>query len=158
MTAGPLAQHAFTSEVGVARLASCSYPSLQQAEKDNSVSQALWRLADTMKWSDDRSAFGQVIPRGARVLIKPNLVLHQNEGPGGMDCLVTHSSLIRAAVEAALQTDAAEVQVGDAPIQGCNFDVLVESTGLRGWAQAQMASDARFKGVRDFRRRGACRR
>ncbi len=69
-----------------------------------------------------------------------------------MDCLVTHSSLIRATVEAALETDAAEVLVGDAPIQGCNFDVLVESSGLRKWAQAQMALNPRFKGVRDFRR------
>jgi uncharacterized protein (DUF362 family) len=105
-----------------------------------------------MEWSDERGPFGRVIPKGARVLIKPNLVLHQNEGSGGMDCLVTHSSLIRAAVEAALQTDAAEVLVGDAPIQGCNFDALVESTGLRAWAQSQMALDSRFKGVRDFRR------
>jgi len=62
-----------------------------------------------------------VIPPGSRVLIKPNLVLHQNEGTGGMDCLVTHASVIRAAVDAALQTDAAEVLVGDAPIQGCDL-------------------------------------
>ena len=126
-------------KVGIARLPSCSYPSLEDRRKDqaekrhaeNSVSQALRRLADTMDWSDERGPFGKVIPRGARVLIKPNLVLHQNEGPGGLDCLVTHSSLIRAAVEAALQTDAAELLVGDAPIQACNFDALMESSGLR---------------------------
>jgi uncharacterized protein (DUF362 family) len=147
-------------KVGIARLPSCSYPSLEDRRKDqaekrhaeNSVSQALRRLADTMDWSDERGPFGKVIPRGARVLIKPNLVLHQNEGPGGLDCLVTHSSLIRAAVEAALQTDAAELLVGDAPIQACNFDALMESSGLRSWAQAPMALDSRFKGLRDFRR------
>ncbi len=157
MTANPLSEHIFTPRVGIARLPSCSYPSLDDAKEEqseNPISQALRRLAETMGWSnnDDRGPFGRVIPRGARVLIKPNLVLHQNEGPGGMDCLVTHSSLIRAAVEAALQTDAAEVLVGDAPIQGCNFDALVETTGLRAWAQSQMAQDSRFKGVRDFRR------
>ena len=160
MTANPLSHHVFTSKVGIARLPSCSYPPLQQTEKEqaeNPVSQALRRLADTMGWSDsnsnhERGPFGKVIPRGARVLIKPNLVLHQNEGSGGLDCLVTHPSLIRAAVEAALRTDAAEVLVGDAPIQGCNFDALVESSGLGSWAQAQMALDSRFKGVRDFRR------
>lgn len=155
MTANPLSHHVFTSKVGIARLPSCSYPPLQQTEKEqaeNPVSQALRRLADAMGWSDERGPFGKVIPRGARVLIKPNLVLHQNEGSGGLDCLVTHPSLIRATVEAALRTDAAEVLVGDAPIQGCNFDALVESSGLGSWAQAQMALDSRFKGVRDFRR------
>jgi|HubBroStandDraft_1064217.scaffolds.fasta_scaffold00117_35 uncharacterized protein (DUF362 family) len=160
MTANPLSQHAFTPKVAIARLPTCSYPSPEPMDKGQArdpISQALRRLADTMEWSsnnnhDARGPFGNVIPPGARVLIKPNLVLHQNEGPGGMDCLVTHFSLIRAATEAALQTDAAEVLVGDAPIQGCNFDALVETTGLRAWAQAQMARDPRFKGVRDFRR------
>jgi uncharacterized protein (DUF362 family) len=156
MTPNPLSEHVFTPKVGIARLPACEYPAPQTDKwsTDNPVSQALRRLADTMEWSNNDASgpFGKVIPRGARVLIKPNLVLHQNEGPGGMDCLVTHISLIRAATEAALQTEAAEVLVGDAPIQGCNFDVLVENTGLRTWAQSQMAQDSRFKGVRDFRR------
>ncbi|MFZ0685063.1 MAG: DUF362 domain-containing protein [Terriglobales bacterium] len=155
MTKNSLSEHVFTPKVAIARVPSCSYPPLKDAaqkETPDSISQALRRLSDTMGWSNERGSFGAVIPPGARVLVKPNLVLHQNEGPGGMDCLVTHASLIRAAVEAALQTDAAEVLVGDAPIQGCNFDVLVETTGLRTWAQSQMALDSRFKGVRDFRR------
>ena len=156
MTARPFSEHTFVPKVGIARLPSCSYPMLEKESTDNSVSQALRRVADTLGWSGngdgDRGPFGNVIPPGARVLIKPNLVLHENEGPGGMDCLVTHVSLIRAAVEAALQTEASEVLVGDAPIQGCNFDVLVEKMGLRTWAQSQKTRDSRFKGVRDFRR------
>ena len=160
MTVNSLTHYGFKPKVGIARLPSCSYPSPEQTEKklseegpaENQVYQALRRLADTMEWSDERGPFARVIPRGAKVLIKPNLVLHQNEGPGGLDCLLTHSSLIRAAVEAALRTDASEVLIGDAPIQGCNFDVLVENTGLRTWAHAQTALDSRFKGLRDFRR------
>jgi hypothetical protein len=105
-----------------------------------------------MAWSNERGPFGRVVPAGAHVLIKPNLVLHQNEGSGGLDCLVTHSSLIQATVKAALQTEAAEILVGDAPIQGCDFDALLKNSGLGGWADAQMALDSRFKGVRDFRR------
>jgi len=69
-----------------------------------------------------------------------------------MDCLVTHASVIRAAVDAALQTDAAEVLVGDAPIQGCDFNALIQTTGLDAWARERMAQEPRFKGVRDFRR------
>jgi uncharacterized protein (DUF362 family) len=155
MASNPLSRHLFTPKVAIARLPSSTYPSAND-EADNPISQALSRLAETMEWSDanDKASgpFGKVIPRGARVLIKPNLVLHQNEGSGGMDCLVTHFSLIRAAAEAALQTEAAEVLVGDAPIQGCDFEALIETTGLKTWAQALAARDPRFKGVRDFRR------
>lgn len=150
MTDNSLANFAFSSSVGIARLPSTSYPAAD--EKDNAVSQALGRLADGLGWSNENGPFGAIVPRGARVLIKPNLVLHQNEGPGGIDCLVTHASVIRAATEAALQTDAAEVLVGDAPIQGCDFDALVKTTGLDTWARERMAQEPRFKGVRDFRR------
>jgi uncharacterized protein (DUF362 family) len=145
-----LLDHSFDSKVSIARLPAPSYP--QSVEENNSVSQALARLAAEMRWSNDASPFGNVIPAGARVLIKPNLVLHRNEGSAGTDCLVTHPSLIRAAVEAALQSQAAEVLVGDAPIQGCNFDVLMSESGLQSWATERMARDARFKGIRDFRR------
>lgn len=145
-----LTNHTFASNVGLAQLPSSSYPT--GAESDNLVARALRRLADTLGWSDERSPFGKVIPKGARVLIKPNLVLHQNEGRSGLDCLVTHASVIRAAVEAALRTDAAEVVVGDAPIQGCDFDALVDRMGLRAWASEQSARDPRLKGPRDFRR------
>lgn len=145
-----LPEHIFDPRVGISRLRSASYPSGQ--ESDNEVSQALRRLADTMGWSDGGGPFGKVVPKGARVLIKPNLVLHRNEGASGLDCLVTHTSVIRATVEAVLRTDAAEVLVGDAPIQGCDFEAMVESMGLGAWAREQTARDSRFKGPQDFRR------
>lgn len=145
-----LSNHTFTSRVAIAQLPSASYPT--GPKSDNPISQALRRLADTLGWSDERSPFGKMIPKGARVLIKPNLVLHQNEGRSGLDCLVTHASVIRAAVEAALRTDAAEVVVGDAPIQGCDFEALIDSMDLRAWAREQSARDPRFKGPQDFRR------
>src|SRR2546423_499151 len=139
-----LSQHTFDPRVGIARLPSASYPS--GPESENEVSRALSRLADNLGWSDEGGPFGKVVPKGARVLIKPNLVLHKNEGASGLDCLVTHTSVIRATVEAVLRTDAEEVLVGDAPIQGCDFDAMVESMGLRAWAREQSARDSRFKG------------
>ena len=150
MMENSLANHAFSPTVGIARLPSCSYPAPEQS--DNPISQALKRLAEALGWSDESGPFGGIVPNGARVLIKPNLVLHQNEGPGGVDCLVTHASLTRAATDAALRTGAAEVLVGDAPIQGCDFDALVKTTGLDVWSRERMAQEPRFKGVRDFRR------
>jgi uncharacterized protein (DUF362 family) len=165
MAENSISKNAFAPAVGIARLPSASYPAMDDAsaneaatnESANAVTQALGRLADALGWSDKSGPFGKVIPAGARVLIKPNLVLHQNEdpryrGPEGMDCLVTHASLIRAAAEAALRTGAAEVLVGDAPIQGCDFDALIQKTGLEKWSHEQRGRDARFKGVRDFRR------
>ncbi len=145
-----LADHSFNPKVSIARLPSPCYPS--ETDDNNPISQALIRLADEMGWSDSASPFGNVIPNGARVLIKPNLVLHRNEGPGGTDCLITHPSLIRAVVEAALCSQAAEVLVGDAPIQGCDFDVLMRESGLQTWAAERMMRDPRFKGIHDFRR------
>jgi uncharacterized protein (DUF362 family) len=147
----PLVEHSFNPKVSIARLPAPSYPSGVN-DDDNPVSQALDRLAGEMGWSDGASAFGKVIPSGARVLIKPNLVLHRNEGPGGIECLVTHPSLIRAAVNAALRSQAGEVIVGDAPIQACDFDILMRESRLQSWATERMAQDSRFKGIRDFRR------
>ena len=150
---------AFIPDVGIARLPSASYPVFDQAANgnDNPVSQALARLADSLGWSDESGPFGKVIPAGARVLIKPNMVLHENDdarykNQSGLDCLVTHASLIRAAAEGALLTGAAEVLVGDAPIQGCDFEALLQATGLDKWSHELRTREPRFKGVRDFRR------
>lgn len=146
----PLSNHTFVPKVGIAQLPSPSYPA--GPESDNPVSQALSRLADALGWSDESGPFGRIVAKGARVLIKPNLVLHRNDGPGGMECLVTHASVIRAVAEAALRTPAAEVVVGDAPVQGCDFEALVKGSGLQAWADEEMRRDPRFKGPRDFRR------
>lgn len=134
-------EHAFDARVAAA--AAADY---------EEVASALLRAARGLGWADAESAFAFVVPRGARVLVKPNLVLHENQGPWGMEPLVTHASLISAVVEAALLAGAGEVVVGDAPVQGCDFDKLLADTGLGVWAEELAAREPRFKGVRDFRR------
>ena len=117
------------------------------------VEQALDRVARELRWSEgERGPFGRMIPPGAKVLVKPNLVLHENQGPWGIDPLVTHTSLIRAVVEGVLLAEPSEVIVGDAPLQGCDFDRLLSVTGLERWAEPLMKREPRFKGIRDFRR------
>src|SRR5262245_12554305 len=117
------------------------------------VSQALDRVTKEMQWSEgERGPFGRVIPRGARVLVKPNLVLHENQGAWGIDPLVTHLTLIQAVVEGALRAEPSEVIVGDAPVQGCDFDTLLNVTGLSRWAEGLMKLKPTFKGILDFRR------
>ncbi|HEX4934189.1 MAG TPA: hypothetical protein VFV33_13460, partial [Gemmatimonadaceae bacterium] len=48
-------------------------------------------------------AFGALIPAGAKVLVKPNLVLHDNQGPWGIVPLFTQLAVIRAVVEELLR-------------------------------------------------------
>jgi uncharacterized protein (DUF362 family) len=143
--------------VAIAKLSSTDY-----IKSSNELSSALERVLGGLRWADGAdgqdsavemtSPFGRMIPRGARVLIKPNFVLHENQGPWGMDPVVTHPSLIRAVVQAVLRSDPAEVLVGDAPLQGCDFNKLLGITGLDKWSDGLMKRDPRFKGIADFRR------
>jgi len=112
---------------------------------DEEIARSIDRLWSYMGWEN-------LIPAGARVLIKPNFVLHHNQGDGGMDPMITHQSVVKAVAHAALQTEASEVVVGDAPIQTADFAALLETTGLDVWAKALKQADSRFKGVKDFRR------
>src|SRR5687768_16578004 len=117
------------------------------------MARALERLGSYVGWSTEgKGPLRDLIPPGARVLIKPNFVLDHNQSNGGMDPMITHQSVVKAVVNAALQTDAAEVVVGDAPIQTCDFDALLETTGLGTWAETVQKADSRFQGVKDFRR------
>jgi uncharacterized protein (DUF362 family) len=143
--------------VAVAKLSSSDY----RISSDELVN-ALDRILSGLQWSgaaegadpaaETAGPFGKVIPRGARVLIKPNFVLHENQGPWGMDPVVTHPALVGAVVNAVLRSEAGEVIVGDAPLQGCDFERLLNITGLGKWSEAVMKRDPRFKGVADFRR------
>jgi hypothetical protein len=44
------------------------------------------------------------------------------------------------------------VIVGDAPLQSCDFDALLQTTGLGEWAAGLARREPRFAGVHDFRR------
>ena len=106
------------------------------------ISQAIDRLASDLGWArEGNGPFGELIQPGARVLIKPNFVLHHNQGTGGMDPMITHQSVVKAVVEAALQAEASEVIVGDAPIQTADFSALLNETGLGSWAEDLTKTD-----------------
>ena len=124
------------------------------AYRDESlISQAIDQMATDLGWArEGKGAFGGLIDSGARVLIKPNFVLDHNQSDGGMEPMVTHQSVVKAVVAAALESDAAEVLVGDAPIQTCDFSVLLKKTELDSWAETLTKANSRFRGVKDFRR------
>lgn len=117
------------------------------------VGSGIERLGAELGWADPTyGCFGRVIPEGARVLVKPNWVLHQNQGPWGLEPLITHPSVVRATVENLLKSRAGSVQLGDAPIQSCDFPRLLQATGLDTWSGLLSAANRRFLGICDFRR------
>lgn len=141
----------FKAGLALAEVAWSAYG--EQTSAESTLAGAVQRLASDLGWNaGGKGPFGALIEPGARVLIKPNWVLHHNQGDGGMDPMITHHSIIKAVVEAVLQADAGEVVVGDAPIQTCDFPKLLETGDLVPWSDALKKTDSRFKGLKDFRR------
>ena len=141
------------ARVGMVELATPAY---------GGAADGISRLGDLLGWSlEGQGAFGRLVPPGrrARVVVKPNWVMHQNQGPWGIEPLLTHAAVVRAVVEEVLQAGRggkgggpARVLVGDAPLQACEFDALLRVTGMDSWAGTLQAADPRFAGIRDFRR------
>lgn len=75
----------------------------------------------TAEWNP----LGELVPPGARIVIKPNWVHDHNMGPGGWECLITHPSILRAVLDYALLARPSDVLMGDSPIQDCDFDRLL---------------------------------
>ena len=74
-----------------------------------------------------------IVHPGDTVLIKPNLVMDCNRTGDGVECLFTQPGLIAAVVDyiiIAFQNKKGEIIIGDAPMQECNFEKLVQESGL----------------------------
>lgn len=83
----------------------------------------------TATWNPLRDLVG----KGKRVLIKPNLVLHQHmRGPEAVSWICAHASILRAFADYALLAVGSEgfVTLGDTPLEDCLFEKLVVNTGL----------------------------
>ena len=120
---------------------------------DASLDDALLRLGAMLGWATDAGgAFARLVQPGDRVLVKPNWVLHRNLGKGGFDPLVTHGRLLRAMIGALRSTGAGRITIGDAPVQGCDFDALIRASDFGPWMAATKAQDDRVHGPVDFRR------
>lgn len=89
-----------------------------------------------------------IIEPGMTVLVKPNWVLHENFSGQGMECLVTHPNLILAVLQEIFKARPGRVIIGDAPIQGCDFDQLV----TKQWIDEVAAIASCPFDVVDFRR------
>lgn len=70
---------------------------------------------------------GDLVTPGSRIVIKPNWVLHANEGAGGLDCLYTHASVMRPVIDYALKARPSSLIIGDAPVQVCDLPRLLQN-------------------------------
>jgi len=77
---------------------------------------------------------GELVSPGASVVIKPNLVLDVHPRGGDLQCLITHGSIVRAILDYVYLAlgGKGSVIVGDAPLQGTDFDRAVRMAGLPG--------------------------
>ncbi len=112
---------------------------------------AQWGLDAARFGSRDWNPFSDLIRPGERVTLKPNWVLHFNESGGGMDCLVTHASVIEAVARYVALAEPGSIVIGDAPVQGCDFEVLQRDCGFERMRQRLEAGGIPVRVV-DFRR------
>ncbi len=137
----------------------CDYPSCapEIGGATSSAEVALHELFRT--WRLDLDHYGTsawnplaaLIPAGARIVIKPNWVFHQNQSGAGLDCLLTHSSVIEAVSKYAGITNPTQLIIGDAPIQGCDFEQLRRLAGIDELADRLRKHGLQFR-IADFRR------
>lgn len=95
---------------------------------------SLYRGLSYSRTEDIASIIFDVLPEGdyRRIMVKPNLVCHELSSLFPVEALVTHPSVIRAAVVACLERypNVESIVIGDVPLQGCDWSRLMEQSGL----------------------------
>jgi uncharacterized protein (DUF362 family) len=81
----------------------------------------------------DWNPLKELVSAGDKVLIKPNLVSHENNVLKGSNAIVTHASVIRPIIDYVLlaQQNKVEIVIADVPLQEANFEMIIGSNGLR---------------------------
>lgn len=98
---------------------------------------------------------GDFIQPGARVAIKPNLVISEHPlGDRGIEASVAHGSVLRAVIDYALIAlrGGGSIVIGDSPIKEVDFDRVTRTCGLRDvvdWYQAR-GHDVQLRDFRDL--------
>jgi uncharacterized protein (DUF362 family) len=92
----------------------------------------------THRWNP----LGHWIKPGDRVFLLPNFVMHrrQDESLDEFQAKCTHGSVLRAVVDYAAIAcgDPSLISIGNAPIQACDYDLVVAETGARAMTEAYM--------------------
>lgn len=101
----------------------------------------------------DWNPLGDLITPGDFVVIKPNLVMHHNNGAEDIRAVVTHASMIRPVLDYVIIAlkGCGRIMIGDAPQANANFDYIVEKNGLRSLVEWYRINDVPVELV-DFRK------
>lgn len=73
------------------------------------------------------------VKAGGKVFIKPNQVFHEHkDGLSGIWSMVTHASILRPIIDYVLLATGGNVEIiiGEAPVQGCDFQKTTKESGL----------------------------
>lgn len=100
--------------------------------------------------------FGSFIHSGDTVLIKPNFVIHENKGTGSLWSVITHPSVIRAALDYCYIAIAGrgKIIIADAPQADADFDVIKNKTcidAIVGYYRKQYSFDIEVVDLRQLR-------
>ncbi len=106
---------------------------------------------DTPNWNP----FGSFISSGNLVVIKPNLVMHKNYRKGyekDVDCVYTQPSVVRPIIDYVLKAMnyKGQIIVGDAPVQECDYEILIEQSGYKELIEEYQKNGYDIK-LKDFR-------
>lgn len=119
------------------------YPELQglvsEAGPGNSTYDGVRRLfrvlgLDVHRFgTPDWNPLCEIVKPGDRVVIKPNLVLHEMKDTVGSNAVVTHASVIRPLIDYCLLAGGpdADITIGDVPLQSADFERIVGDNGLQ---------------------------
>lgn len=101
---------------------------------------------------DNWNPFKEFIHEGDNVLIKPNLVMHENK-VGTIDCMITNFALIRPVIDYTILAlnGTGSIIVGDAPVQDCDFGSLKKINNLEASIEAYKKIYPNIK-LMDFRK------
>lgn len=109
------------------------------SETKNDVYEMIRNEFHMLKFDNDNyglsswNPLGKIVNPGDNVLIKPNMVLHANNNGCGEECLYTHPSLVATIIDYVIIAlkGKGKIVVGDAPLQECNFESLIEISGYK---------------------------
>jgi uncharacterized protein (DUF362 family) len=112
----------------------------------------LWGLDSVNFGTTEWNPIGTLAPAGARIVLKPNWVLHYNQSGASLDCLITHPSIIEAVASFCALAKPASIVIGDAPVQGCDWIALKRACNFEGIASRIQDRFGVPCTVMDFRR------
>ena len=120
------------NRVAVLRTGAEGYSESWADQEDFPEKEALRELGRLLGHDDGNPLRGIVEP-GQNVVVKPNWVLDFHPNGETIECVVTHSSMLRAVVDLAFEAMGGEgsIVIADAPQFNCDFENLMKVTGAR---------------------------